>query len=125
MAKRVIYNGGTQSYKGCSDPSVLEEGKVYEVIREDDRGFQTDYTLRGIKGTFNSVWFNEAFPKTYLAISRNIPIKGKQMLDFERFEKGKGWVKIKNTSVIQEISKVGIDMYKVHTQNTTYMVQIL
>lgn len=59
MAKKVIYNGGTQSYKGCSDPSLLKKGKKYLVISERDLGFQTNYILNGIKGEYNSVWFDE------------------------------------------------------------------
>ena len=59
MAKKVRYNGGTQSYLGCSEPTVLVVGKEYEVISSTDRGWQTNYTLNGIKGNFNSVWFDE------------------------------------------------------------------
>ena len=52
MAKMVRYNGGIFSYLDCTNPSVLSVGKVYEVISERDRGWQTDYTLKGVKGAF-------------------------------------------------------------------------
>ena len=57
MAEIVIYNGQTGSYYECSDPEVLSVGKEYEVIWKFDRGWQTDYVLKGIKGRFNSCWF--------------------------------------------------------------------
>ena len=57
--KKVQYNGGTLSYYGCSDPEVLVIGKTYTVIAIEDRGWQTDYTLKEVKGAFNSVWFDE------------------------------------------------------------------
>ena len=41
MAKKVRYNGGTQSYYGCSDPTNLVVGKEYEVVLSRDRGWQT------------------------------------------------------------------------------------
>ena len=59
MAKKVRYNGGTQSYYDCSDPTNLVVGKEYEVVLSRDRGWQTDYTLKGVDGEFNSVWFDE------------------------------------------------------------------
>jgi len=60
MAKKIVrYNGGTESYYSCSDPTDLVIGKEYEVISAKDRGWQTDYTLKGVTGEFNSVWFDE------------------------------------------------------------------
>ena len=58
MAKIVRYNGGTMSYLGCSNPSKLVLGQTYEVVAEDDLGWQTNYTLKGVTGYFNSVWFD-------------------------------------------------------------------
>ena len=79
MAKKVRYNGGTQSYYGCSDPTNLVVGKEYEVVYARDRGWQTDYTLAGIDGEFNSVWFDEitSEEKVYMALSREVPTVGK------------------------------------------------
>lgn len=55
---KVKYNGGNLSYYGCSNPKVLKTGKVYKVVAIEDRGWQTDYTLKGVQGAFNSVWFD-------------------------------------------------------------------
>ena len=54
----VRYNGGNLSYYGCSNPKKLKLRKVYKVVAIKDRGWQTDYTLKGVKGAFNSVWFD-------------------------------------------------------------------
>ena len=56
--KKVIYNGGTDTYYSCSNPAILVEGKEYEVIFEEDLGWQTNYTLKNVEGFFNSVWFD-------------------------------------------------------------------
>ena len=32
MTKQVRYNGGTESYYGCSDPINLVVGEEYEVV---------------------------------------------------------------------------------------------
>ncbi len=59
MAKTVRYNGGKLSFYGCTDPKKLRKGKKYKVIAEDVMDWQTDYTLKGVKGEFNSCWFDE------------------------------------------------------------------
>ena len=80
MAKKVRYNGGTLSYYGCSDPTNLVVGKEYEVVLSKDRGWQTDYTLKGIYGEFNSVWFDEVSSddKVYMAIAHEVPVIGEK-----------------------------------------------
>lgn len=55
----VRYNGETRSYYGCSSPKDLVVGQKYEVLSEDVKDWQTNYTLKGVKGYFNSVWFDE------------------------------------------------------------------
>lgn len=57
--KKVRYNGETLSYYGCSPAANLKVGKVYRVVEEDDLGWQTNYTLKGVDGVYNSVWFDE------------------------------------------------------------------
>lgn len=128
MAKIVRYNGGTMSYYGCSEPTELIVGKEYEVISANDRGWQTDYTLKGVKGYFNSVWFdnvNSATENTFMALARTVPIVG------ERYECSKlefvngqpkliGW----STSVVKKISDMGNNIYRVTTCNSTYIVQV-
>ena len=59
MVKKVSYNGGTESYYNCSNPSVLVVGQVYTVIKEDVYAWQTDYTLEGFYGKFNASWFDD------------------------------------------------------------------
>ena len=59
MAKKVRYNGGTESYYNCSNPSILVVGQEYTVIKEDVYPWQTDYILEGLYGKFNSVWFDD------------------------------------------------------------------
>lgn len=45
-------------YKGCTNPSVLTVGQLYEVaIKLCDGGFVL-YELQGIKGTFPQGWFS-------------------------------------------------------------------
>ena len=125
MAKKVIYNGGTESYYDCSDPIVLVEGKEYEVVYARDRGFQTDYTLKGIDGEYNSVWFDEVSPddKVYMAFSHEIPVIG------ERYSCHKimlinGMVNFihLSTSTVKEIKSLGNNIYQVTTRNSVYIV---
>lgn len=47
----VKYNGGNKSCFGCSDHYKLVRGQIYEVIAVNDRGWQTDYTLKGVVGS--------------------------------------------------------------------------
>lgn len=57
---KVRYNGRNVSSNSSSDPKLLlKPGKVYKVIYVEDKGLQTDYTLLGIKGTFDSVCFDD------------------------------------------------------------------
>lgn len=126
MAKKVRYNGGTQSYYGCSDPTNLVVGKEYEVVRSRDRGFQTDYTLKGIVGEFNSVWFEEvSCDNVYMAIGYEIPVIG------ERYSCAKiviidgetnliSW----STSIVKEINYMGNNIYQVTTRNSVYIVNV-
>ena len=120
----VIYNGGTQSYYGCSDPWRLIKGKEYKVIGKSDRGWQTDYYLQGIPGAYNSVWFDEILP-VYFATSNKAPVEG------ERYRCNKlsldglngeliGW----HTSRVKSVELIGQNTYKVLTQNSIYLVTI-
>lgn len=121
--KLVVYNGETESYLGCSDSELLAIGNTYEVIDENDRGFQTDYTLKGVSGHFNSVWFTEVKP-TYLALCKTIPTKGKTLKSFIRLENGQ-WKIISHSSTIINVKVIGINVYQVQTRNTIYIVQLL
>ena len=64
MARKVRYNGDTQSFYPCDDPKVLVKGQVYEVVSARDLGWQTYLTLKGVEGEFKSVWFEDVSPNT-------------------------------------------------------------
>lgn len=128
MAKIVRYNGGTMSYYGCSEPTELIVGKEYEVISANDRGWQTDYCLKGVKGYFNSVWFdnvNSETEKTFMALAHTVPIVGERY-DCSKLEFVNGQPKLIgwSTSVVKEISDMGNNIYRVTTCNSTYIVQV-
>ena len=128
MSNKIVrYNGGTQSYYGCSDPAILVIGKVYEVISENDRGYQTDYTLKGVAGHFNSVWFDDVQSRkpTYMAVANTIPSVGKRCQCFKLEYANKeiktiGW----STSMVQEVTPLGNNIYHVKTCNSVYIVQV-
>ena len=126
MAKIVCYNGGTESYYGCTDPTDLVRGKQYEVISENDRGWQTDYTLKGINGHFNSCWFDEvSHGKTFIALAHTIPVVGKRC-DCHKIEFVNGHPKLIDchTSSVKEVMDMGNNIYRVTTCNSVYIVQI-
>ena len=59
--KKVRYIGATDKqvkWGGNDDPrSLLNEGDIYEVEHEEVHSWHTKYSLKGIKGRFNSVCF--------------------------------------------------------------------
>lgn len=128
MAKIVRYNGGTESYYGCTEPTALVVGRKYEVIAEKDRKWQTDYELEGVTGYFNSVWFNEVSSNEeaiYIAIAHEIPQVGRRCqcskLEFvDGHPKLVGWM----TSTVKEVSYMGNNIYNVVTCNSTYIVKV-
>lgn len=130
----VRYNGNRDSYRGCSDPSVLVVGKEYVVQAERDMGWQTNYTLQGVPGEFNSVWFDPVEdshsvkpnkPHTFIAATRNVPVVG-QRLSITRIEFVDGALKyeIVQTSRVNEVSLVGDNIYRVQTHNSIYMMLV-
>jgi len=121
--KQVIYNGGTRSYYSCSDPIVLRKGEIYAVLKEEDRGWQTDYTLEGIEGEFNSTWFDPVLP-THFAIGKEIPVEGKRYVCKKVFIEFGAYLKEIKTSNVLNIECVGLNTYKVTTKNSIYIVSI-
>ena len=122
--KQVIYNGGTHSYYSCSDPIVLRKGEIYAVLKEEDREWQTDYTLEGIEGEFNSTWFDPVLP-TYFAIGNEIPTIGKQYECKKAFGVSGGHcIKKMRTGKVESIECVGLNTYKVTTMKNIYIVKI-
>ena len=128
MAKKVVYNGGTQSYYGCSEPTNLIIGKEYEVVNERDRGWQTDYSLKGIRGEYNSAWFEEQ-PKpkerVYMAVAHIAPIPG-VMCSCSKIEIVGGQPKLipSTTSTVKKVENIGNNIYRVETQNSVYIVNV-
>lgn len=128
MAKKVRYNGGTLSYYGCSDPTKLVMGKEYEVVLARDRGWQTDFTLKGVDGEYNSLWFDEVSSSNdnvYMAIAHEIPEIGKRYSCFKmEFINGLpnfiGW----STSIVEKIDYIGNNIYQVTTCNSVYLVNV-
>lgn len=127
MAKKVRYNGGTQSYYGCSEPTNLDVGKEYEVVLSRDRGWQTDYTLKGVEGEFNSAWFDEVSSKdkVYMAISKVVPVIGERyscykIVFIEGRPKLTGW----STSTVKAIQYMGNNIFQVTTRNSVYIVTV-
>ena len=45
------------NWRRNDDPNKLTIGKIYEVEKWDEDSWHTHVTLKGIKGTFNSVSF--------------------------------------------------------------------
>ena len=127
MAKKVRYNGGVKTYYPCSSPENLVIGKEYEVILSRDRGWQTDYTLNGIEGEFNSVWFDDVSPeaKVYMALASQLPVIGKRysckkICFVDKQPKLVCWY----TSIVTDLVHEGNNIYRVITQNSTYIVAV-
>lgn len=127
MAKKVRYNGGTQSCYGCSEPTSLVVGKEYEVIHSRDCGFHTDYTLKGVDGNFNSVWFDEVSSddKVYMASAHEVPVIGERYSCYKmEFIDGQPKFIARSTSIVKKIDYIGNNIYQVTTCNSVYIVNV-
>ena len=130
MAKKVVrYNGESMmgSYP-CSNPSNLVVGKEYEVVLARDKGYQTNYTLKGVDGEYNSVWFDDVFndeKKIYLGFSKALPQIGERY-NCTRLEFVLGSLRLVawSTSKVQEIEYLGGNVYRVTTLNNIYIVTV-
>lgn len=127
MTMKVRYNGGTESYYECSSPATLVVGKEYEVAFARDRGWQTDYTLNGVKGAFNSAWFDEVSheDKVYMAIAHEPPVIGRSYFCYKlEFINGQPKLIGQSTSNVKKINYMGNDIYHVTTRNSVYIVHV-
>lgn len=125
MAKYVRYNGETSSFRGSSNPNLLVVGKVYEVLQKKDLSFQTNYSLRGVKGEFNSVWFDDIEIPVVMALSNEPPKLKESMKGILCISRDdKLYIKTKQTTPVQCIEKIEKSVFKVFTQNTIYIVQV-
>lgn len=118
MKEFVVYNGGTLSYKTCDDPSVLEKGKIYEITDIDRGSWQTNFKLKGVRGTFNSVWFDE-IKNVELAFSGEIPVEG-QRYNLKKVDTNEMKVVPIRTSTVQIYGG-----YVIKTVNTVYLVKVM
>ena len=127
MTKKVRYNGGTRSYYGCSDPTNLVVDKEYEVVLSRDRGWQTDYTLNGVDGEFNSAWFDEVSSNNnvYMAIAHEVPVIGERYSCYKiEFINGQPKLIAWSTSNVKGINNIGNNIYQVTTRNSVYIVNV-
>ena len=126
MVQKVRYNGGTQRMYECSDPTDLIVGKEYEVIQKKESDWHTEYILRGVKGEFNSVWFDEVSENIYMAVSRRKPEPGKIYACSKlEFIGGKLKLKCWTTSIVKNVEHLGNDIFKVKTENNIYIIKVV
>ncbi len=128
MGKKVKYNGGKDCICPCSSPSHLKLNKIYEVCLEKDLGVQTNFTLKGVRGEYNSMWFDVIEKAIYLATSYESPKIVKRFKCYAIEEFGEGPEIITRTTspvlTIEVIDSVN-DVYKITTRNSVYIVNIL
>lgn len=124
--KFVYYNGNTESYLNCSDPKVLKIGQKYEILSKDVHDWQTNYTLKGVEGEFNSVWFSTSpIPKTFIAVSHHIPVVGKSLHCYKvQSENLECHLISTHTTTVIEVQQLGNNLYRATTRNSVYYVQI-
>lgn len=119
---KVKYIGGIESYAGCSDPKLLTLEQEYEVVKVDKKPWQTNYFLKGVSGSFNSLWF-ETIRETYFAYSKDIPVVGKHYFCF-RLSKMNSSSEFVQTSPVISVEQILEKIYKVITNNSIYLVMI-
>ena len=134
VGSMVVYNGGSDSYYGCTDPTDLVIGKAYKVIDIEVRPWQTNFTLEGEVGYFNSVWFDlkesarigkHAAAPVYMALAVTMPVVG-QRARVSRILMEGGYISTVpiTTSEVKAIEPVAQDIFRVTTRNSIYMVQV-
>ena len=127
MGKRVRYNGERESYYHCSSPDKLEVGKVYEVISEKVSEFHTEYTLKGVEGEFNSVWFDDIpEDRIFISHSNNTPVVGEKFTLYKLIViSGKPYFQRWPTNItVKAVEYIGGNIYKVNTNSSTYIVYV-
>lgn len=127
MSKKIVrYTGAVSTHYRCSSPALLIAGHEYEVFNEDDRIWQTDYTLKGINGHFNSSWFEDVKKDiTHIAISNLVPTIGhRYMCSTFEFVGGTWKTREIKTSTVMDVHKIGDNLYEVTTVHSVYLVQI-
>ena len=64
MKKLVRFNGYDGKHICCDEPTLLEVGKIYEVLIETNLGWQQNYHLKEVKGEYDSRWFSKVDEET-------------------------------------------------------------
>ena len=120
----VKYNGGTDSFYSSSNPACLRAGHIYKVVKEEWYPCHCEYILEGVRGHFNSVWFDDL--PTYFAYAKAIPRIG-DMLDVARQDVKESYVSFGHyyTSRVKYLERLGSNTYMAVTLNTVYIVQVL
>lgn len=126
MARKFVrYNGGTQSYTSCTEPTALTLGMKYEVIKEQVGNWQTNYILKDVDGYFNSCWFDDV-PSTFVAVATSVPVIGER-LHCSKVEFSNGspiFIPLKS-SIVTEVMDMGCNVYGVTTgSGSLYIVQV-
>lgn len=132
--KKVVYNGGNESYYGSfTNPSKLVKDKEYEVVSEQVFKNHTEYRLRNVKGVFNSSWFTQPAQckPTFVAIS-SVPPKEGECFECKKLVVENGQVKTLGwrTSTVLHSEIVGQDgddiniIYRLVTNNSVYVVYV-
>ncbi len=127
----VIYNGGKEAYYGCDAPEDLVKGKRYKVVAEEIKPYQTNLTLHGVNGKFNSVWFDkdnddENMKKVWFAKAityNNIEMFLGKPMRLIRLHDG-GPSELVTTSYVESIDKVYGNVYKIETANSVYITDV-
>lgn len=122
--KLVKYNGSTATYGYCSSPALLEEGEFYEVVSKDVGECQTNYTLKGVDGYFNSVWFDDV--KIGLVIATKAPKIGERFLCYEYAPNANKYFRVTVlTSRVRKVEQLTNKGYKIYTLNSCYIVHLI
>ena len=119
--KLVKYNGRTATYQSCSSPALLIEGEFYEVVSKETLDSQTNYTLKGVDGYFNSVWFDDV--KVGFVIATKAPKLDERFLCYQLLPDGNKYSRVTVlTSRVRKIEPIGNKAYKIYTLNSCYIV---
>ena len=122
--KLVKYNGETDTYKYCSSPKLLKKGEFYEVVSEDIGECQTNYTLKGVNGYFNSVWFDNV--KVGFVIATKAPQIGERFLCYEYTPNDNKYFRATVlTSRVRKVEQLTSRGYKIYTLNSCYIVHVI
>ena len=122
-AKFVKYNGGTQFLYPCTEPKDLVVGQIYELTCSHVYDWHTEYSLKGVKGKFNSVWFDEV--QMYKAVAPAQPIVG-YPLDCIKVVPKDGRIELHQwrTTKVVRIDNIESGIFRVITHNSIYDIMV-